>query len=246
MRRILCDACPARAGSLVCDLPAVVLEDFRAAGTAMVYRPRQVIFGEGMPSAALYLVCHGAVKLYQSDRFGRDHILEVAGPGTLLGELSLDDSDTMSASAEALTESQALCLPRERVAAFLQRHPETAIRFLAALSRELAVARHKVRELALKGGESRLAGLLLQLARAEGEALASGRRMHLPYKRRELAEMIGVSTETAVRLLASLKRKGAIAADRRELVIADLERLTRIAQHDETGAHEPLLAAGRR
>ncbi len=240
MRRLTCDACPARAGNLVCDLPAGVLEDFRAAGSAMVYRPRQVIFGEGTPSAALYLVCHGAVKLYQSDRFGRDHILEVAGPGTLLGELSLDDGDAMSTSAEALTEAQVLCLPRERLVAFMQRHPETSMRFLAALSRELAVARHKVRELALKGGESRLAGLLLQLARAEGgDDLASGRHLHLAYTRRELAEMIGVATETAIRLLAALRRKGAIAADRREVVIADLTRLTRIAQHDDTGAHEP-------
>ena len=237
MRRISCEACPARTGSLMCDLPADVLGDFRAAGTTILYRPRQVIFGEGTPSAALYLLCHGAVKLYQSDRFGRDHILEIAGPGALLGELSLDDGDTMSVSAEAVTQAQVSCLSRERIGTFVQRHPQTGVRFLAALSRELAVARRKVRELALKGAESRLAGLLLQLARAEGE-IAAGRHLHLRYTRRELAEMIGVSTETAIRLLAALKRKGAIAADKRDVVIADADRLMRIAQHDETSAYE--------
>ncbi len=242
MRRIPCEACPARTGSLTCDLPADVLGDFRTAGTTILYRPRQVIFGEGTPSAALYLVCHGAVKLYHSDRFGRDHILEVAGPGALLGELSLDDDDAMSVSAEAVTEAQVSCLRRERIAAFVQRHPETGVRFLAALSRELAVARRKVRELALKGAESRLAGLLLQLAGAEGDVVA-GRRLHLRYTRRELAEMIGVSTETAIRLLAALKRKGAIAADKRDVVIADADRLTRIAQYDETSAYETNHAA---
>lgn len=242
MRRMPCEACPARTGSLVCDLPADVLGDFRAAGTTVLYRPRQVIFGEGAPSAALYLVCHGVVKLYHSDRFGRDHILEVAGPGALLGELALDDGDVMSVSAEAVTEAQVLCLPRERIAAFVQRHPETGVRFLAALSRELAVARRKVRDLALKGAESRLAGLLLQLARAEGE-VAAGCHLHLRYTRRELAEMIGVATETAIRLLAALKRKGAIAADKRDVVIADADRLTRIAQHDETSAYETSHAA---
>lgn len=237
MRRIPCEDCPARAGSVVCDLSTEALGDLRAAGTTVLYRPRQVIFGEGTSASALYLLCHGAVKLYHSDRFGRDHILEVAGPGALLGELSLDDGDVMSVSAEALTESQVSWLPRERIAAFVQRHPTTGVRFLAALSRELAVARRKVGELALKGAESRLASLLLQLARAEGDVVR-GRRLHLRYTRRELAEMIGVSNETAIRLLAALKRKGVIAADKRDVVIADAERLTRIAQYDETGAPE--------
>jgi CRP/FNR family transcriptional regulator, cyclic AMP receptor protein len=232
MRRIACETCTARTESLVCDVPSDVLGDLRAAGTAMLYRPRQVIFGEGTPSSALFLVCHGAVKLYHSDRFGRDHILEVAGPGALVGELSLDDGDVMSVSAEALTEAQVSSFSRERLAGFMQRHPETGVRFLAALSRELAVARRKARDLALKGAESRLAGLLLQLGRAAGD-LESGQALGLRYSRRELAEMIGVSTETAIRLLAALKRKGAIRSEGRDVVLSDVERLTRIAQHDE-------------
>lgn len=233
MRRIPCDACPARDGSLVCALPPAALGDLRGAGTTTLYRPRQVIFGEGTPSSALYLVCSGAVKVYYSDRFGRDHILEVAGPGALLGELSLDDADLMSAGAEALTDAQVLCLPRERLGGFVRRHPDVAVRLLAALSRELALARHKVRELALKSAESRLAGLLLQLAESEN-AVAPGARLTLRYTRRELAEMIGVSTETAIRLLAALKRRGAITTEKRDVLITDLDRLVRIAQHEET------------
>lgn len=232
MRRITCETCTARSGSLVCDVPADVLGDLRAACTATLYRPRQVIFGEGTPAAALFLVCHGAVKLYHSDRFGRDHILEVAGPGALVGELSLDDGDVMSVSAEALTEAQVSSFSRERLTAFIQRHPETGVRFLAALSRELSLARRKARDLALKGAESRLAGLLLQLARAAGD-IGPGQSLGLRYSRRELAEMIGVSTETAIRLLAALKRKGAIRSNGRDVVLADIDRLTRIAQHDE-------------
>ena len=241
MRRIPCDECRARAGSVVCDVPPAVLADLRTAGALMLCRPRQVIFGEGMPSTALYLVCHGAVKVYHADRFGREHILEVAGPGALLGELSLGD-DIMSASAEAITEAQVLLLPRERIAGFIERHPESGIRLLAALSRELAVARHQVRELALKSAESRLAGLLLKLAGANCDAVTRGQHVRLTYTRREMAEMIGVSTETAIRLLAALRRKGAIDADRRDIVIIDVERLVHIAQRNDPTA-EPRVAA---
>jgi CRP-like cAMP-binding protein len=223
---------------VLCNVPGAVLTDFRTAGTPGLYRPRQVIFSEGTPSAALYLVCRGTVKLYHSDRFGRDHILELAGPGTLLGELSPEEDGVMSVSAEAVTEAQVSCLSRDRIGAFLQRHPETALRFLGALSRELAVARRKVRELALKGAESRLAGVLMQLAHGDSEAAASGGAVRLRYTRRELAEMIGVSTETAIRLLGKLKRKGVIAAAGRDLRIADMGRLVRIAQYDEASPAE--------
>ena len=232
MRKIQCEACPVRGRSVICDLPLDVLADFRAAGSTGVYRPHQVLFTEGSPTAGLYLVCHGAVKLYHSDRFGRDHILEVAGPGAVLGELPLDRDDVLSVSAEAITESQLCFLPRDHLVSFVQKYPLTGVRLIAALSHELAAARRKVRDLALKGAESRLADLLMQLARADGSA-GSGERLNLRYTRRELAEMIGVSTETAIRLLGKLKSKGALSVNRREIVIDDADKLAKIAQYDE-------------
>lgn len=60
-------------------------------------------------------------------------------------------------------------------------------------------------------------------------------RFTLRSSRRELAERIGVSTETAIRLLGRLKQKRAIATSQRELVIADAEKLAPIANHDAVG-----------
>ena len=135
-------------------------------------------------------------------------------------------------SAESVTDSQLCFLPRERLTQFLQRYPDTGVRLIGALSNELAAARRKVRDLALKGAESRLADLLLELARANGGA-SSGQRLHLGYTRRELADMIGVSTETAIRLLAKLRQKRIVRIERRDIVLADVERLTQVANYDE-------------
>ena len=235
MRKIQCESCPVRGHGFICDLPLDQLDEFRAAGSTSVYKQRQVVFSEGSPATGLYILCHGAVKLYHSDRFGRDHILEVAGPGAVLGELALDEEPELSVSAETLTESQLCFLARDRLVGFLQRHPMTGVRLIAALSSELASARRKVRDLALKGAESRLAGLLVQLGRANGGA-SPDKPLRLVYTRRELAEMIGVSTETAIRLLGKLKQKKAIKVDGRDITITDIEKLTRVARHDEVDA----------
>jgi len=232
MRRIDCEACPQRQPGGVCDWPPEALDDFRVVGTSAIYKPRQVIFNEGGPCTGLYILCHGAVKIYHSDRFGRDHILELAGSGAVLGEVPFDDAQPLSVSAEAVAESQICFLPRERFNVFLQRYPVTAVRLIAALSSELAAARRKVRDLALKGAESRLADLLIQLAQADGE-LVSGVRFRIQYTRRELGEMIGVSTETAIRLLARLRQKAVIRVRHKEITISDVQKLIRIASQGE-------------
>ena len=234
MRKIQCETCALRGEGVVCDLPLEALDDFRSAGMTSLYKPRQVVFSEGSPSLGLYLICHGSVKLYHSDRFGHDHILEVAEPGAVLGELVLEGQQEMSVSAEALTDSQLCFLPTNRLVNFVQSYPMTGVRIIAALSRELAGTRRKVRDLALKGAESRLACLLMDLARDSGQ-LAEGHRVQLRYTRRELAEMIGVSTETAIRLMGKLKTKGALSIEGRTLVITDPAKLEKIASHDEIG-----------
>jgi CRP/FNR family transcriptional regulator len=238
MRKITCETCPTRAHSVACDLSSTALASFGAVGTSAIYRPRQVIFAEGGESTGLYLVCHGEVKVFCSDRFGHEHILGLAGPGSVLGELALDRTPLHAASAEATVESQLRFLPRERLVRYLESAPAVAVRMVAALSGELARSRRQVRDLALKGAESRLAAWILDRASAAraGNGASPEPRVPIPFSRRDIAEMIGVSTETAIRLLARLRERGAIGIERGALVIVDAERLARVARHDETEA----------
>jgi CRP-like cAMP-binding protein len=238
LRRIACQQCTVRRLTCIADLASDELVDFQACAVTGLYKPRQVVFHEGAPAAGLYVLCQGTVKLYRSDRFGRDFIIDVATAGAFLGELGLDDADTYSASAEALTEAQLSFLPRERLVQFLERHPKTSIQLIATLSRALAAARRKAGELALKRGDARLADLLLRLGNgARHEPDARGHpHIRLDYSRRELAEMVGVSTETVIRLLAKLKGDRTIAIEDEGVVVLDLERLTRLARYgDLTG-----------
>ena len=239
MRRITCQQCTIRDLTCIADLPTDDLGEFQTCGVSGLYKPRQVVFHEGTPANGLYILCHGSVKLYQSDRFGRDYIIDIMTPGSVLGELALDDGDVYSTSAEVLTEAQLSFLPRERLVRFIERHPATGVRLIAALSKELAATRRKAGELALKRADARLADLLLHLADDARHAAGNGNNgngtapTHIPlaYSRRELAEMIGVSTETAIRILSKLKRNHMITTTDSEIVIADLDRLTRLAHH---------------
>jgi CRP/FNR family transcriptional regulator len=210
-----------------------ICDNFHEAVAAhIVYRPRQVVFAEGHPCTGLHFVCHGAVKLFHSDASGRHYVTGIAGPGAVLGDLGMDSALRQSISAIALTQSRLAFLPRERLERFVRANPGSAIRLITTLGRELAHTRRMVRDLALKGAEGRLASLLEQWARAASDR-APDTRIQLRYRRAEIAEMIGVSTETLIRLLAKLKRKGVISVTRREMNILDPIRLRRIATHGE-------------
>ncbi|HVM95923.1 MAG TPA: Crp/Fnr family transcriptional regulator, partial [Candidatus Acidoferrales bacterium] len=166
MRKVECEHCAIRGHSIVQDLSEDEVGDFRSCGITSIYRRRQVIFHEGTPATGLYILCRGAVKLFQSDRFGKDHIIHIAVPGDILGELPSDQSGFYSVSAEALTDSQLSFLPRERLVPFIEKHPMVGVRLIEALSKAVSTAHKKVRTLALKRAEGRLAELLLQLAGA--------------------------------------------------------------------------------
>lgn len=210
------------------DIPNDQLETFRACSMSAVYKPRQVVFHEGTPAEGLYFLCHGAVKLYQSGRFGNDHILAIGGPGDVLGELPVRSGATYSTSAEALVESQVCYLARDKIERMIQTHPMVGVRLLASLSTALIAARAKVRDMVLKPAEVRLAELLAHLS-SVAEGHGDGTHLGLAYSRRDIAQMIGVSTETAIRLLAKLKKRGMLATNGRELVITDVTRLRRLA-----------------
>lgn len=235
MRKIRCEACPIRASSIACDVETASLADFAAVGVSAIYRPRQVIFAEGNPATGLYLVCHGQVKLFCSDRFGHEHVLGLLAPPAVFGEFALDGLSVHATSAEATVESQVSFLARERLGDYLRRSPLVAVRLVAALSDQLSRTRRQVRDLAFKGAESRLAAWILELAGGNG-GVGPGHRVAVPFSRRDIAEMIGVSTETAIRLLGRLQSRHAITLEPHALVIVDPERLLRLARHDDSDA----------
>lgn len=233
MRPVACEECPKRVPGAVCDLPADAMAEFRELATTAAYRHGQVVFAEGGPALGLHLVCQGQVKLFHSDRFGRPHALEVVGPPAAIGEFSVDHDQAHTVSAEAVVDSQLCFLPRRRLEGLLERQPIVAWRLLGALSARLAATRRRACDLLMAGAEGRLASWLLQASHGSAMQAPAGRAVELPLRRRDVAETIGVSLGTAVRLLARFEERGVIATGRHSMVIRDLEALRRRAHRDD-------------
>jgi CRP-like cAMP-binding protein len=83
------------------------------------------------------IVCEGHVKVALTSPGGREVVLEVCGPGELLGELSAIDGGTRSASASALEQCTALLVSHRDFLAFVDEHQGVATTLMLLLAERL-------------------------------------------------------------------------------------------------------------
>jgi CRP/FNR family transcriptional regulator len=166
--------------------------------------PRQrVAFVEGRPAEFLWVLRRGQVRLYKSSPGGRITTLELLEAGEMFGALDALEADSYPASAEAVTDAAAWCIPRPVVARLVLEQPEIAVEILAVVSKRLRTAHERLRSFAHDPVPARLARALLAASR-EGEARLT---------RRALAEASGTTVETAIRVLRRFEREGWIRGE---------------------------------
>jgi uncharacterized membrane protein len=113
-------------------------EEDRAALAAVVdnihVTAGQTLFEAGHPGESLFVVRSGEIELFIRDNTGQKIVLMNAVEGGLFGELALLDRGARTATAVALSDSELLELDREDLLLLFQRHPDSAVSMLAAVT----------------------------------------------------------------------------------------------------------------
>jgi CRP/FNR family transcriptional regulator len=169
-----------------------------------------VLYREGEPSGAVYLLREGRAKLYRTKGGPkvRDQILGVVGDGSVLGLASALEGRPQNAGAAALTDCVLYAVFRDDLVEVLGRFPEATLRlarFLAARTRELE---DLVGDLVFRSAPQRVARMLLDLATEEGRVTKRGVVFDPSLSRQEMAEATGISREALSRALSRLAQEG--------------------------------------
>ncbi|HHW44893.1 cyclic nucleotide-binding domain-containing protein [Desulfofundulus thermobenzoicus] len=183
------------------------------------YRKGHIIFMEGEPGEAVYLLKTGRVKIFKQDEEGREQILHYINPGEVFAEVVLFDGGDYPACAEVVEDAQVGMIRNRDMDDLLLKNPSIALALLKIMARRLRVSQRQIMELALKDTTRRLASVLLELAREHGSPAEGGLRIEMNLTNQELASMIGTSRETANRILSEFRRDKAIAVTRQGIVI---------------------------
>jgi CRP/FNR family transcriptional regulator, cyclic AMP receptor protein len=108
----------------------------------------QVLFNYGEPGDCLYVIRSGKAEVFFKDDTGTRIVLEIAGAGDVVGELSLLDGGPRTASVVVTEALDALRLDRGDLDQFLRSHPAAAIDLLSTLGRRLRVSAERLRHTA--------------------------------------------------------------------------------------------------
>jgi len=205
------------------SLPRPALAALAARCRARTLARGETLFEEGGACGGLFVVATGRIEIGQTSLRGREQVLHTEGPGATLGEGPLLDGGGYIASAVALEPSRVLLLPRADLLALCRRHPEVALAIAQALARRVRRFADIITDLAFRPVPERVARYLHGATSDRDPAVA------LTLTHAQLAARLGTVRELVARALAQLERAGAIARDRKRIVVRDRARLEAIA-----------------
>lgn len=111
------------------------------------YKPGDLIFREGEPSDAAYLIVSGEVKIVKGHETDHPRELAVVRAGEYVGEMGAVDN--LPRSASAVAQGAVVCAPvtPEEFMDLLRRNPDEAIALLRVLFDRLRTANRRLAEI---------------------------------------------------------------------------------------------------
>lgn len=197
------------------------------------YAKGSLVFREGEQSDSLFVVNNGLIKLTQTSKEGKQHILRFLFPGDYFGQFALLHNKQHYATAEVVESGYICRMRREDFMPLIASNAGLAFSFLKSVSEQLQQADELAGALHIFEAEKRLARLLLHLYSRQSLLAGGEERYHtlvLPAAKKEFAAMIGTTPETLSRKLNKLERMKIILVKNRTVSILDMQALSNIAE----------------
>jgi len=200
----------------------------RPFGIAEQHPAKRILFREGDPASALYIIEEGEVELFFARR-GERRIMQVVGPGSSIGDLpvmlALPD---YAYGAATRGDTRLLRFSIETIRALVEVNPQICFRFLRLVSRRLERAERRMLELS---GRSAFEQIVQYLVREANEQQSEAVRV----TQRDIGASLALCRQTVSRVLGELEHLGLIARGRGQLRILDPDRLAAIS--DPASSH---------
>jgi CRP/FNR family transcriptional regulator len=194
------------------------------------YEKGETVFEEGQPASTIHFLFVGRVKIVKAAP-ERDLILEILGPGEPVGAVAVYQQRPFPASAVALEPSGTVSIPEREFFQLVEKRPEITRGLLAGLTLRLMALNRRLADMT-GSVEYRSARLFVTLAERLGRRQDGGIFIPLPLSRQEIADLVGTTIETAIRLMSRWQKEGLVDTSREGFLIRRIESIREIAPSD--------------
>ena len=175
-----------------------------------------MVIHENDPADSLFIIESGKVKVYCSDKNGKEFIMNTQVTGDYFGELAVLDDSTRSASVRTVEKSEFCVIYKEEFNRVFDNHPKIARKLIFNLAQRVRKLTADVKSLALQDVYGRVAGVLMDLSEERGDGT-----LLIPEKltQQDIADRVGASREMVARILKDLTIGEYIRFEGRHIVI---------------------------
>ncbi|MCP4457194.1 MAG: Crp/Fnr family transcriptional regulator [Cytophagales bacterium] len=213
---------------LFCGLTLDHRENFSKSKGKNVYKKGQVIFYEGNYPNGLFCIFRGKVKISKIGQEGKEQIIKFAGEGETLGYRALMNEESYNATATAMEDCHICHLSRNAFMRALEANNRLSRNMIELLSNDLKDSERKLMNISQKPVKDRVAESLLILITQFGYK-KDGHTLDATLTRREIGEIAGITTETAIRTLSEFNKENLIRLEDKKILILDFDKIKHIA-----------------
>lgn len=223
-----CAECAVRDASFCSAVPARDLGVLARARQLVRFDRRETIVREGDPAISFFNITSGVVKLYRSLSDGRTQIIGFRFPGQYF---AVSETKMHTTTAEAVSCVEACKFSRSRLNRLTYLFPQLQARLLQMSHRQLAASEDQIFLLGRMTAREKIVSFLLKNSRdLDRNRVERCQRIELPMTRAEVADFLGLTTETVSRVLTKLAREKLITVGMsRSIRLIDIDSLRRIS-----------------
>ncbi|KZL91898.1 Crp/Fnr family transcriptional regulator [Clostridium magnum] len=180
----------------------------------------EIIFNEGEPADAIYLLRSGKILLFKISREGKEISLDILNEGDILGENTIFDDIDHTFSARALEETF-ICSCQKVDFPKLLSNPEISIKIIKSLTDKLNTYTDSMANIALCDVKNRIMNTLIRLSKKYGVETPSGIQLKILLTHEDIAHLVNASRVMVTNMIKELKNEGKITIINRYYVIRE-------------------------
>lgn len=195
---------------------------FRKAGESFEVEKNAKVYHERKHANFVFLLKTGLIKTHRMDEYGKELITGLYKKSDFFGYYHFLNHSSYPETATALENSYIYRLSSLKFQEILHSSQHLTLELAQLLSDNLSILKNHLLEMAYSSVLKKTTNTILQFAEIMRENNEDG----IKISRTDLASVAGISTESFIRSLSSLKRDGLIDIDGRNIKILNIEKLS--------------------
>lgn len=221
-----CSGCVARSATLCASLADADMHRLFALAAEREFAAGEPIFRQEQPADHVYSLRSGYATLQRLTSDGRRQILSFLYPGDFLGFTS---EDSFHYSATAITAVRACRFDRPALEELIREFPGMDRKLRFTLTRAMDASFELLFSLGRKDAVQKVASLLWYASYRQRKRGLPDNPVHLPMRRADIADFMGLTTETVSRAFTLLRKSGVIRLPGvNDVEIVDMARLREV------------------